>query len=80
MADRKNYVVDQIHREDLARRNYENARGTPKEKEKLATLGDEYDRTVRAINRPDAGGGRGFAGTGKGAGELGKKWKDTFKE
>lgn len=76
MAGRTNYITDQIDREDLARRNYENSPSDPARK---AKLGEEYDRTVRAINQKDVGPGRSSGRGGRDAGELGKKYSDTFK-
>jgi hypothetical protein len=56
MADRKNYVVDQIDRETSARERYD-SNSTKENRDKLQT---EYERTGRAINQPQAGPGRGF--------------------
>lgn len=43
MVGRTNYVTDQIDREDLARKNYENSPNDPARKAKFS---EEYDRTV----------------------------------
>lgn len=54
-TDRKNYVVDQINREDKARERFD----TDSSGKNRAALSVEYARTIRALKQPEAGAGRG---------------------
>ena len=59
MATRRNYVIDQIDRTDIARRNQAI---DPENKAKMQTLKDETARRDRALDQPNAGAGRGGQG------------------